>query len=89
MANLTRARLGIKFPSGQHNHEELLRKSKLEIIANIVMSSRLRSLASSQPRRLPFRGQFSWGMPTGSGGEKLPLSVDSDADAVLQDCQPG
>ena len=63
MANLTWALWGIKVPSGQHNQEELLWKSKFEIIANIVMRSHLRIPASSCPQRGgTFPVSFSWGM---------------------------
>lgn len=53
MANLTWAHLGIKFPSGQQNHEELLWKSKFEIIANIVISSILGFLPAITHRGWP------------------------------------
>lgn len=63
MANLTWALWGIKVPSGQHNQEELLWKSKFEIIANTVMRSHLRIPASSYPQRGgTFPVSFSWGM---------------------------
>lgn len=77
MANLTRAHLGIKFPSGQHGREELLWKSKFEIIANIVMSCLSRLLMYARPQRLTFRDSLSWGRPGGSQGDELLLSVDS------------
>lgn len=76
MANLTRAHLGIKFPSGQHSHEELLWESKFEIIANTVMSSHFRILLYARPRRLTFLASFSWGTWNGGRGDELPLDVD-------------
>lgn len=69
--------LGIKVPSGivPFSQEELLWKSKFEIIANTVMRSHLRIPAwSHYPQRGgTFPVSFSWGMRGSREERELPL----------------